>query len=174
MLDILAPFGDPHALRITVPRMKGNSLDFSFSGVKTSMLRWVQTHISPEELTNRRDAQKAKDSLSIAEWLSVTPQATLDAIASFQHMVVDELLNHTTQAVRDTDALGVVIAGGVACNSGLRSGATSSRLGRPAWFTTPKLSSDNAAMIGAAAWPKYERGEFTDLGIRAYANLPLA
>ena len=163
MLDALAPFGEAEGLRLTMAKMKGNALDFSFSGVKTAMLRWAQSKEIEGEIVARRALVKIHPCPSVEQWLSVTPQATLDAIASFQQLVIDELLKRLAQAARETGALAAVIAGGVACNAGLRHAATASRVGCPVWFTTPGLSTDNAAMIAAAAWPKYERGEWDDL-----------
>jgi N6-L-threonylcarbamoyladenine synthase len=68
----------------------------------------------------------------------------------------------------------LVISGGVACNSGLRLAAAATRLPYPVFFPTPGLSTDNAAMIVAAAFPKFVRGEFADSSLRAQANLALA
>src|SRR5205085_3616430 len=55
VIDRLAPFGDPSAVRFTLARMKGNALDFSFSGLKTAVLRWVEAHGMAEEIEARRD-----------------------------------------------------------------------------------------------------------------------
>jgi N6-L-threonylcarbamoyladenine synthase len=174
VLDNLAPFGDPRGLRLTLAKMKGNVLDFSFSGVKTAMLRWAQSHELQGEIASRRALQKLHIRPNLEQWLAVTPQQTLDAIAAFQRLVIEELLNHLQAAVEETGAQGALIAGGVACNVGLRRAATEARIGCPVRFATPGLSTDNAAMIGAAAWPKYDRGEFADLSLRAQANLTLA
>jgi N6-L-threonylcarbamoyladenine synthase len=67
-----------------------------------------------------------------------------------------------------------VIGGGVACNQGLRRSAAELGLGLPVWFASPALSTDNAAMIAAAAYPKLLRGEFSDFTLRASASLKLA
>jgi N6-L-threonylcarbamoyladenine synthase len=174
VLDGLAPRGDPRGLRLTMAKMKGNTLDFSFSGVKTAMLRWSQSHEMQGEIAARRALQRRVLRPSIDEWLEVTPQQTLDAIAAFQRLVIDEMLKRLQAAAEETGAQGVVIAGGVACNAGLRQAATEGRIGCPVRFAAPGLSTDNAAMIGAAAWPKFERGEFADLSLRAQANLTLA
>ena len=56
-LDLLAPFGDPRAVRFTLARMKGNELDFSFSGLKTAVLRWVEQHNLSPEITARRNSR---------------------------------------------------------------------------------------------------------------------
>src|SRR5205085_4541945 len=54
VIDALAPHGDPRAVRFTLARMKGNSLDFSFSGIKTAVLRWVESHDMEAEIAARR------------------------------------------------------------------------------------------------------------------------
>jgi len=174
VLDALAPFGDADALPLTRAKMKGNALDFSFSGVKTAMLRWVQSKQLEGEIVARRALVKLHPRPTLEQWLSVTPQTTLDAVASFQQLVVEELMKRLKEAVHECGARAAVVAGGVACNAGLRRAATSSLVGCPVWFTTPGFSTDNAAMIAAAAWPRFERGEWDDLGLRAQANLRLA
>jgi N6-L-threonylcarbamoyladenine synthase len=68
----------------------------------------------------------------------------------------------------------VIISGGVACNSGLRIAAETARLPYPVFFPERGLSTDNAAMIAAAAFPKLRRGEFADWSLQADANLTLA
>jgi N6-L-threonylcarbamoyladenine synthase len=173
VLDRLAPHGDPAGLRLTLARMKGNALDFSFSGLKTAMLRWSQAAEMAEEIAARRALLKRNPRPALEEWLAVTPQRTLDAIAAFQATVVEELLSRVARAAEQTGARAVIISGGVACNAGLRQ-AAGGRLACPAYFPTPGLSTDNAAMIGAAALPKFERGEFAGMDLRAYPNLALA
>lgn len=174
VLDALAPYGDPRELRLTLAKMKGNTLDFSFSGVKTAMLRWSQSHEMQDEIAARRTLQRSVLRPTVEQWLTVTPQATLDAIAAFQQLVIEEMLKRLKAAAEELDARGVVVAGGVACNAGLRRAATQARIGCPVRFAARGLSTDNAAMIGAAAWPKFERGEFDGLDLRAQANLTLA
>ena len=174
VLDLLAPHGDPGGLRLTLAKMKGNTLDFSFSGLKTAMLRWSKTEDMTGEILARRALQKLHPRPTVEQWLSVTPQRTLDAIAAFQHTVVEELLTRAARAAEACDSRSIIISGGVACNAGLRRAAHSGRLPCPAHFPTPGLSTDNAAMIAAAALPKFARGEFDDLTLRASANLPLA
>ncbi|GIU76953.1 MAG: tRNA N6-adenosine threonylcarbamoyltransferase [Bryobacteraceae bacterium] len=174
VLDQLAVHGNPDAIALPMAKMKGNALDFSFSGLKTAVLRWVQSHEMADEIAARRELLKRNPHPSAQEWLEVTPQATLDVIAAFQRVVVEELLKRVERAAEDTGARSVIISGGVACNAGLRRAARSGRLPCRAYFPTPHLSTDNAAMIAAAAWPKFERGEFDDLSLKAQANLALA
>lgn len=174
VLDQLAVHGNPDAIALPMAKMKGNALDFSFSGLKTAVLRWVQSHEMADEIAARRELLKRNPHPSAQEWLEVTPQATLDVIAAFQRVVVEELLKRVERAADETGARSVIISGGVACNAGLRRAARSGRLPCRAYFPTPHLSTDNAAMIAAAAWPKFERGEFDDLSLKAQANLALA
>jgi N6-L-threonylcarbamoyladenine synthase len=174
VLDSLAPHGDPDAVHMPLVKMKGNTLDFSFSGLKTAMLRWSQSQELEGEIVARRALQKLHPRPTVEQWLQVTPQPTLDAVAAFQQVVVEELLRRVQCAAEQTGARGVIISGGVACNAGLRAAARSGRLSCPAYFPTPQLSTDNAAMIAAAAIPKFQRGEFDDLTLKAQANLTLA
>jgi N6-L-threonylcarbamoyladenine synthase len=161
-------------LHLTLAKMKGNALDFSFSGVKTAMLRWSQSNEMQAEINVRKNLQKSILRPSVEQWLAVTPRPTLDAIAAFQQLVIEEMVKRLQVSVEEIGARGVVIAGGVASNAGLRSAATAARIGCPVHFSDRGLSTDNAAMIGAAAWPKFERGEFAGLDLRAQANLTLA
>lgn len=174
VLDSLAPHGDPDAVPLPLAKMKGNPLDFSFSGLKTAVLRWVQSREMESEIAARRELLRRNPHPSREEWLGVTPPATRNVIAAFQRVVIEELLKRVERAAEQTGAGSVIISGGVACNAGLRAAARSGRLSCPAFFPTPHLSTDNAAMIAAAAWPRLERGEFDDLSLRAQANLALA
>lgn len=174
VLDRIAPYGDPEAVPLPMARMKGNVLDFSFSGLKTAVLRWVQSREMEAEIAARRELLKRNPRPTLEEWLAVTPQATRNVVAAFQRVVVEELLKRVEKALEDTGARSVIVSGGVACNAELRRAARSGRLPAPAYFPTPHLSTDNAAMIAAAAWPKFERGEFDDFSLKAQANLALA
>ena len=169
ILDSLAPFGDRRAVRFTRARMKGNALDFSFSGLKTAVLRWTEANPMGEEVAIRRRMTAA----SVEEWLAVTPRATLDLIASFQQTVIDELLSRIEKLSGEHPVESVIITGGVACNAGLRRAAAASRIGIPIYFPAPGLSTDNAAMIGAAAYRKLMRGELAGMDLRPKAGLAL-
>jgi N6-L-threonylcarbamoyladenine synthase len=174
VIDKLAPHGDPRGVKFTLAKMKGNTLDFSFSGLKTAVLRWSEGREMSEEIAARRALLAANHRPTVAEWLAVTPKATLDALASFQRTVIDELLRRAVQSAEEIDARTLIISGGVACNSGLRAAAEAMHLPYPVLFPTPALSTDNAAMIAAAAFPKLARGEFADFTLKAQANLALA
>jgi N6-L-threonylcarbamoyladenine synthase len=174
VIDRLAPHGNPRAVKFTFARMKGNALDFSFSGLKTAVLRWVESQDMSAEIEIRRALFRENSAATVEQWLAVTPPRTLDLIASFQHAVVHELLTRAAASAEQIDARSLIISGGVACNSGLRAAAQAAKLPYPVYFPTPGLSSDNAAMIAAAAFPKLRRGEFAGLDILAQANLTLA
>ena len=126
------------------------------------------------EIEARRELLRATPHPSVEEWLAVTPQATLDLAASFQRTVIEELLRHAAAAGERMGARSLIVSGGVASNAGLRAAAAASRLPFPVHFPAPNLSTDNAAMIAAAAFVKYERREFADLTLAASASLTLA
>jgi len=170
VIDRLAPYGDPYAVKFTLAHMKGNALDFSFSGLKTAVLRWVEQHDMAGEIEARRRLREA----TLEDWLRLTPQATLNVLASFQHTVIAELLRRLAASADQVGARAMIVSGGVACNSGLRAAARNAPLPCPVFFPTPALSTDNAAMIAAAAFRKLARHELDDLTLRAQANLALA
>jgi N6-L-threonylcarbamoyladenine synthase len=174
VIDMLAPHGDPRAVRFTLVKMRGNTLDFSFSGLKTAVLRWFEARDLSAEVAARRALLDSNLKPSVEEWLAVTPQTTLDLLASFQRTAIEELLRRAAQSAEEIGARGLLIAGGVASNSGLRRAVERANFPYPAYFPAPGLSTDNAAMIAAAAFPKLARGEFADGTLVAEANLPLA
>ena len=174
IIDSLAPHGDASAVRFTFAKMKGNALDFSFSGLKTAVLRWVEAQPMEVEIAARRALLRHHPQPSTEEWLALTPPHTLGLLASFQRAVITELLTRAAAAAGTFGARALIVAGGVACNSGLRAAAKSAHLPYPVYFPSPGLSTDNAAMIAAAAFPKLARGEFATLEIAAQANLTLA
>lgn len=174
IVDRLAAFGNPRAVRFTFAKMKGNALDFSFSGLKTAVLRWVQSHDVAAEIEARRVLRRSVAHPDVEEWRAVTPQTTLDLLASFQQAVITELLTRAAASAERMGARSLIVAGGVACNSGLRAAARGRGLPYPVYFPSPGLSTDNAAMIAAAAFPKFQRREFASLEIAAQANLTLA
>jgi N6-L-threonylcarbamoyladenine synthase len=169
VIDRLAPYGDPRAVKFTFAKMSGNPLDFSFSGIKTAVLRWTEANHVKAEIEARRQLTNP----TLDDLLAHTPQATRDLVASFQYTVIEELLRHAVNAAEQINAESVIVAGGVACNAGLRSAAVG-RNGLHFFFPTPSLSTDNAAMIAAAAMPKFLRQDFAGLDLRVKANLSLA
>lgn len=174
VIDMLAPLGKADAGLFTLAKMKGNTLDFSFSGLKTAVLRWFEARDLGEEVAARRNLLREVARPTMEQWLKVTPQATLDVLASFQATVIEELLRRALRSAGEIGARSLIVSGGVACNAGLRSAAQTRRAGYPVYFPAPGLSTDNAAMIAAAAFPKFERREFADWALKAQANLALA
>ena len=170
IIDQLAPHGDARAVKFTLARMKGNTLDFSFSGLKTAVLRWVEQHDMSAEIEIRRRSP----GISAEAFLAITPQATLDLLASFQYTVIEELLRRAAASAEEIGARSLIISGGVASNTGLRASARAARLDCPVFFPTLALSTDNAAMIAAAAFPQLHAAKFADFSLRAQANLALA
>ena len=189
-IDALAPHGNPRAVPFTfgeikprihrdgsVPankkaptRSEGPHFDFSFSGIKTAVLRYVQTHHLRASIEARRAALSADPNLT-PKSEAVTQlcnQQTLDLIASFQYAVVGNLQRQTFAAAESLGARSIVVSGGVAANSELRHRfhAEADRRGLPIAFPSLALSTDNAAMIAAAAWPKLLAHNFAaeDLG----------
>jgi len=170
VIDQLAPHGNPRAIKFTLAHMKGNTLDFSFSGLKTAVLRWVQERDLTAEIEARRKAQGAP----LQELLALTPQPTLDLLASFQYTVIAELLRRATVSIEKIGARSLIVSGGVASNAGLRAAAREAAFSCPVFFPTPALSTDNAAMIAAAAYPKLQTQNFSGFDLKAQANLTLA
>ncbi len=173
VVDLLAVFGNPKAVKFSLVNMKGNPYDFSFSGLKTAVLRWFESHDMAEEVAARKALLAEVGHPTAEQWRTVTPQATLDVLASFQYTVIQELLKRAERSADEIDACTLIVSGGVACNSGLRRAAEQAHLPYPVYFPTPGLSTDNAAMIGAAAFPKLARGEFAGMDLQAKANLAL-
>jgi len=138
--------------------------------LKTAVLRWTEANAIDDEIAVRR---AVGDAATVEDWLAVTPAKTLDLIASFQQTVIDELLSRIEKLTEEHAVESVIITGGVACNTGLRRAAATSRIGVPVYFPTPGLSTDNAAMIGAAAYRKLVRGELAGMDLRPKASLAL-
>jgi N6-L-threonylcarbamoyladenine synthase len=187
-IDALAPHGNPRAIPFTFgqinsrpPRAgttnkkapsptEGPHFDFSFSGIKTAVLRYVEAHHLRKSIDERRVALAADSSLKPGsdEAKSLCDQQTLDLIASFQYAVVGNLQRQTFAAAESLGVRSIVVSGGVAANSELRRRfqAEADRQGLPIAFPSLALSTDNAAMIAAAAWPKLVARDFAaeDLG----------
>ncbi len=176
VIDALAAHGNPDAIRFTSPVTKGNPLDFSFSGIKTAVLRYVRAYAEMEpEIAAREEAMKR--GLRSADELRPRCSAqTLDLLASFQKSVVRDLVERTRAAAEQAGAGTVLVSGGVAANSELRRTfeAESRRCGIEVFFPSRALSTDNAAMIAAAAYPRLLAGELARAELNARASFPLA
>jgi N6-L-threonylcarbamoyladenine synthase len=204
-IDALAQFGNPRAVPFAfsqiktklhlggkAPRTKGArtapiaELDrhflFSFSGIKTAVLRYVELHDLRVEAERRHRALFGPDAVgsprppaTLDEALGLCSQQTLDLIASFQCAVVGDLLKKTFAAAESLDVRRILVTGGVAANRELRSRFTAEAARRRlnVSFPTLALSTDNAAMIAAAAWPRFQAQEFAGADLSADPSLAL-
>lgn len=199
-IDALAQFGDPQAVPFSfaqikpkvhlhgkAPRTKAAktapiaNLDphflFSFSGIKTAVLRYVELHHMREEAQARIPLMLAmgRPPKTREDALRLCPEATLDLIASFQHAVIGDLMKKTFAAADAMGATRILVTGGVAANRELRARFTAEagERGLTIAFPTLALSTDNAAMIAAAAWPRFLAGEFATAGLSANPSLAL-
>ena len=158
IIERLAREGNPKAVKFSLPRMGDGSADFSFSGLKTAVTKYVrETGLQP--VTNGEEPS----------------QAIKDLAASFQSVVVRSLVGTTERLAAEYPAKTLIVAGGVACNGALREAARSAaeRLGIPAYFPSPHLSTDNAAMIAAAGTVKLQAGERAGWDLNADVTLRL-
>ncbi|MBQ4915678.1 tRNA (adenosine(37)-N6)-threonylcarbamoyltransferase complex transferase subunit TsaD [Maribacter sp. MMG018] len=154
------PLIDKHALngdssRFEFPKPKVKDLDFSFSGLKTSILYFIQK-------------QTAQNPDFISENLE-------DICASIQGTIINILMDKLKKAVKQTGIKNIAIGGGVSANSGIRS-ALKEAENKYGWTTyIPKFEfcTDNAGMIGIVGYHKYKSGQFTDQGISAKARYSL-
>ena len=200
-IDALAKFGNPQAVAFSFAQIKtkahlgGNAprtkaattapiarLDphflFSFSGIKTAVLRYVELHGLRAEAKARVDRVLAnfRPPQTREEALALCPQHTLDLIASFQHAVVGDLMKKTFAAAESLGAGRILVTGGVAANRELRARFTAeaAHRGLTVAFPTLALSTDNAAMIAAAAWPRLLAHDFAPSDLSADPSLALS
>ena len=139
--------GDPDAVRLPRPMPEG--FDFSFSGLKTAVIRYVKAH--PEV-------------------------STADVAASFQQAAVDVLVEKSRRAARETGAVTLCLGGGVAANSLLREKILDAceEDGLRPFLPSREMCTDNAAMVAAAAWWRYRADGPSPLDIGVSPNLRLA
>jgi N6-L-threonylcarbamoyladenine synthase len=160
VIDRLARLGDRSAISFAIPKITDHSLDFSFSGIKTAVLRIVKA----QNLEPRNEENTRHD------------QSRLDLLAGFQEGVVRALWSTTASAAAKLQPRSIMLSGGVAANSRLREffSERTAELGLNFYFPKPILTTDNAAMIAAAGTAKLQRGEFSDFSVDADPNLRLA
>jgi len=205
IIDGLAPHGDPHAVKFQIAQIKhpdrrdhklgdhglgehaqgehrqlhteedGPHFDFSYSGIKTAVLRYVETQNLKPAIEARRQALAGIDNPTLEDLRGLCDRQTLNLVASFQRSMVNDLVMKTLAAAREYDVRSLFVSGGVAANRELR--ATFEReagmQGLPVFFPSRALSTDNAAMIAAAAFPKFLRGEFVAMDFSAEAGMAL-
>jgi len=151
-IDKLAKEGNPSAIAFPRAQVEGCPYDFSFSGLKSAVLNYLHHAEQVGEEINRADVA-----------------------ASFQAAVVDVLVDKTLLAAKEYGIDKVALAGGVASNSALRAGmeAACQKKGKKLYFPSPIFCTDNAAMIGAAAYYEYKKGVRHGLDLNAVPNLKI-
>lgn len=151
-IDRLAKNGNPNAIGFPRVMLSKDSMDFSFSGLKTAVLNYLNQKKQKNEPINREDVA-----------------------ADFQSAVVEVLVEKTLRAAAQCGYDKIVVTGGVASNSKLREELTKAAMeqGKTVYVPTGILCTDNAAMIGCAGYYQYRAGVVDDLGMKVYPNLEL-
>ncbi|RAR72609.1 tRNA (adenosine(37)-N6)-threonylcarbamoyltransferase complex transferase subunit TsaD [Flavobacterium aciduliphilum] len=151
LIDKLAKEGNPKAFHFTKPKVDG--LNFSFSGLKTQILYFIQkqTAVNPEFI----ETYKA------------------DICASIQHTIIEILMEKIKLAVQETGITQIAIGGGVSANSGIRAAlkATESKYGWKTFIPKFEYTTDNAAMIGIVGYQKYKEQQFNDATVASKARI---
>jgi len=158
IIERLAREGNPKAVPFSIPRMADGLPDFSFSGLKTAVTKYVrETGLAPVENGGEPS------------------QGIKDLAASFQHVVMESLVRTMERIAREFYPRTLIVAGGVACNGKLREVCRemARELELPVYFPSPHLSTDNAAMIAAAGTVKLLAGERDNLALNADVTLRL-
>ena len=193
VIDRLSAHGDPRAVKFAPTQIKHRDrrdrrdgkqiapgddrprFDFSYSGIKTAILRYVETHQMHESVEKRRRAlaEIAKPTLEDIRVLCDKP--TLDLVASFQRALIEDLVGKTLAAAEAYNVATLFVTGGVAANQELRQTfeRESAKQGVPVYFPSRPLSTDNAAMIAAAAYPKFLAKDFAAMDFSAESALRL-
>ena len=149
--------------------------DFSYSGIKTAVLRYVETHALAASIAARRKTLSEIAKPKLEDYLAHCDQHTLDLVASFQRAMVGDLVAKTLAAAREHEIATLFVTGGVAANNELRQTfeQEAARDGLAVYFPSRPLSTDNAAMIAAAAYPKFLAKDFAAMDFSAEAGLAL-
>jgi len=156
-------------------KTRGNALDFSFSGIKTAVLYHVKEHPEYQEEIQKREEAIAQGRRNFEQLLTLCSEATLGLVREFQNAVVRDLEERTMMAAEECGVETILVSGGVAANSQLRLAFAerARERGIRVFFPSRTLSTDNAAMIAAAAHAGFTRGDFADATLNAKANMPL-
>jgi N6-L-threonylcarbamoyladenine synthase len=190
MIDKLSSRGDPKAIKFAGSQLKRPDrnqdtkplrnedrarFDFSYSGMKTAVLRYVETHDLQPSINARKLAMSQIAKPGLDDYAAQCDSATLNLIASFQRSLVEDLIAKTLAAAEHYGVRTLLVTGGVAANRELRQRfeQDGSRAGLKVLFPSRPLSTDNAAMIAAAAYPKFVTGNFAAMGFSADAGLVL-
>jgi len=158
IIEKLAREGNSRAVRFAIPRMGDHRPDFSFSGLKTAVQKYVR-----------------ESGLQPVSNVEPPSSGIKDLAASFQATVVRSLVITTEKVAAKYHPKTLIVAGGVACNGALREASreAAARLGVPVYFPSPHLSTDNAAMIAAAGTVKLRAGERSSWDLNADVMLRL-
>jgi N6-L-threonylcarbamoyladenine synthase len=188
IIDKLSTHGDPDAVTFPHSQIKHRDRkdrgqrqqevprsDFSYSGIKTAVLRYVELHNMRAAIDARRNALNAIPKPTLEDYIRLCDRRTLDLVASFQRAMVEDLVSKTLSAARAFDVATLFVTGGVAANNELRQRfeRDAAMEGIPVFFPSRPLSTDNAAMIAAAAYPKFLVGDFATADFSADAGLAL-
>jgi len=185
IMDALAKHGNAKAVKFGSAQIKHSNRgtpedkqtlhDFSFSGIKTAVLHYVERENMRGAIAERQQALAANAKPTAEDVLPLCDQKTLDLVASFQRAVVNDLVAKTLHAADEQNVRTIFVTGGVAANSELRQTfeREAGSAGIAVYFPSRKLSTDNAAMIAAAAYPKFVAGDFAGAEFSAEASLAL-
>jgi N6-L-threonylcarbamoyladenine synthase len=178
ILDRLAAVshGAPAPVKFGPTKTRGNPLDFSFSGLKTAVLYHVREHAEYSGEIRTREEALERGERKFEQLMPLCSPQTLALVREFQNAVVRDLVERTMMAAEELPVGSVLVSGGVAANSQLR--ATFEERGKSrgieVLFPSRALSTDNAAMIAAAAYEKFRAGVFGDAWLNADPSLVLA
>jgi N6-L-threonylcarbamoyladenine synthase len=155
IIDELSKAGDPKAIRFPRASLGKDSLDFSFSGLKTAVVNYVKSHPEPVE--------------------GYSENLIRDIVSSFQEAVVEVLVKKTLRAAQHQGLKRIVLSGGVAANRRLRERmkeeASEEKI--KVYIPSPPFCTDNAAMVGVVGYEYLKRGIRSPLSLNAFSNLPL-
>src|SRR6266700_365606 len=178
ILDRLAEVsnGAPAPVKFGPTKMKGNALDFSFSGLKTAVLYHVRETAEYNDEIRKREEALARGERKFEQLFPLCGPKTLGLVREFQNAVVRDLVERTLSAAEQLSAESILVSGGVAANSQLRATfeARAKAAGMDVFFPSRALSTDNAAMIAAAAYSRLRKGILADVTLNADPSLALA
>lgn len=178
ILDRLAAVssGAPAPVKFGPTKMKGNALDFSFSGLKTAVLYHVREHAEYSGEIRTREQALQSGERKFEQLLPLCSPQTLALVREFQNAVVRDLVERAMNAAEEQGVESVLVSGGVAANSQLRATfeERAKSAGVEVFFPSRALSTDNAAMIAAAAYSRFRAGILADASLNADPGLSLA
>ena len=158
IIEKIAKEGDAEKVKFPIAKISDGRPDFSFSGLKTAVSRYVRENAIEKVVEGETPSQEIKD-----------------IAAGFQATVIKSLMKNVEKLAAEYHPKTLIVAGGVACNNALREAAeiVGNRLNIPVYFPSKHLSTDNAAMIAAAGYFHLQRGETSDLRMMADVSMRL-